>query len=389
MSKYWCWERSDWGKWNIAHLKGHDAHLRAIQSTARIEAVSSSLEPGSHRDAEAKLLEEEAVKTSLIEGKILNRDSVRASIAKKLGIGAIANIATRDVDGLIETLTDSTQNFAEPLTHERLFRWQASLFPAARDEKGFPVEVGSYRTSKETMKVVSISGRKETVHYIAPPSEAVSQEMDQFIKWFNKTSSKPNLIRAALASYWFVSIHPFEDGNGRISRAIADMAVAQVESSPYRLFSMSETLKSSANFSKRYYENLEGCSRGEKPIDEWVIFFLDALHHSAIRAELLLEDILRKTAFWDKHFNSSFNGRQKKFLNMVLDKGRDFDGHIKRQRYRRFVGGISEATAKRDLQDLSAKGIILPTETKGRNAGYKLAEIPQDKAHAAPTRAPQ
>ena len=369
---YWCWEREDWGKWNVAHLKASDAYEATIRSVTTLKHIASRLSEEDSLTSEARFLEDESITTSLIEGKVLDRDSVRASIAKKLGIGPIPKLETRSVDGLIETLTDATQNHDQPLSHERLYRWQASIFPTGRDERGYPVETGRYRTSKEKMKIVTISGRKETVHYIAPPSDVMKSEMDTFIDWFNKTSNNPNLIRAAIASYWFVSIHPFEDGNGRLSRAIADMAIAQAEKTPFRIYSMSETLKANKAISDGYYENLEACSRGEKPIDAWVEFFLETLTESARRAEVILEDIAAKTAFWDRCQDITMNDRQRKFINWVLDKGRDLEGDIQRKRYQKIVGKLNETTAKRDLQDLVSKGVLAPTETKGRNAGYRL-----------------
>ncbi len=371
---YWCWQKKDWGSWNIAHLKGSSEYEAAIRAVGRINTISSLLSDDDQIASEAVLLEEESLNTSLIEGRVLDRDSVRASIAKKLGIESIAsNKSTRDVDGLIETLTDATKNYEEKLTHERLYRWQASLFPRGRDEKGYPIEAECYRTSGEDMKVVTMKGRKEIVHYIAPPSASVMPEMDRFVRWFNKTSQNPDLMRGAIASYWFVSIHPFEDGNGRVSRAIADMCIAQAERSPHRLYSMSNTLKNSKQFTDRYYENLEACSRGEKPIDEWVLFFLDALRESAEWSEILIKDVMVKAAFWDNCRNIQINARQNKFLNWVLDQGSEFESHIKRQRYARIVGKISDSTAKRDLQDLKEKGVLVSVQVTGRNAGYRLS----------------
>lgn len=372
---YWCWEREDWGKWQTEHLKASDSYIAAQRSISNVKAISSLISDENHVASEARLLEEESIKTSLIEGKVLDRASVRASIAKKLGINSVSSLETRNVDGLVETLTDATKNHHQLLTNERLHRWQASLFPTGRDERGYPLEVGQYRTSILPMKVVTIQGPKETLHYFAPSSELVENEMNTFIDWFNKTSDTPNFIRAAIASYWFVSIHPFEDGNGRLSRAIADMAIAQSENSPYRLYSMSETLKSSAKYANGYYENLEACQRGEKSIDAWVLFFLDALSESARKAEALLGDILTKTAFWDSCRNIPMNDRQSKFINWAIDKGNEFAGHIKRQRYKKIVGGISDATAKRDLLDLVSKEVLVPIATTGRNAGYQINNV--------------
>ena len=225
------------------------------------------------------------------------------------------------------------------------------------------------------MKVVTFEGAKETLHYLAPPSESVKNEMNTFISWFNKTSNSPSFLRAAIASYWFVSIHPFEDGNGRLSRAIADMAIAQSEKCPHRLYSMSETLKSNSKLLNGYYENLEACQRGEKTIDAWILFFLDTLSASAHKAEALLGEILTKIAFWDNLRKISMNNRQRKFLNWALDNSYEFEGCIKRKTYKKIVGEISDTTAKRDLLDLVCKGVLAPIKATGRNAAYKIALI--------------
>jgi Fic family protein len=378
MTKSWAWQRDDWGKWEVTSFADSSSLESAVRAVSRINVLSSQFANKDKIAAEAKFLEEESIQTSYIEGKVLDRDSVRSSIARKLGILPISHDSThrtRNADGLVETLIDATGNYVEPLSHERLFRWQASLFPSGRDEHGYPIEVGHYRTSGEEMKVVSISskGQKEFVHYIAPPSQSVHGEMERFIVWFNSTSRNPSFLRAAMATYWFVSIHPFEDGNGRLCRVIADMSVAQAEKSTSRLYSLSNTLIEDKHLLNRYYETLEQCQKGTQPFDKWLGFFLDAIQASAERAEVSLDDILKKTMFWDACRDTQLSERQKKYLNFVLDKGSFWKAtKIDRKSYKDIVGGISPATAKRDLQDLAGKGVLITKDTIGRNASYEI-----------------
>ncbi len=369
---YWAWERADWGAWEPTPLVYGASLEQSVRAVARIGALSARLSEQDHLASEAALLEKESLQTSLIEGHLLNRDSIRSSIARKLGILPLAQPPTREVDGLVDMLLDATRRYDQPLTHERLCRWQAGLFPSGRDEHGFPIEVGAYRSSPAPMKVISMKGRREIVHYIAPPSSQLEAEMARFVEWFNNSGQMPSYLRAAIASYWFVSIHPFEDGNGRLCRAIADMAIAQAEQSPYRLYSFSETLKAQKNSLDQYYQRLEACQRNDLSIDQWLAFFLETLTESAYRAEQLLEGILKKTAFWDACRDVSLNERQRKFLNWVLDQGSEFEGHIKRRRYGKINRDISDATIKRDLLDMVKKQILLPIETVGRNAGYRI-----------------
>jgi len=376
--KYWCWERDDWGKWQTEHLKSSDSYILAQRSISNVKAISSLLSDANRISLEAKLLEKECINTSLIEGKVIDIGLVRTAIARKVGINTHSKADTRNEDGLIETLADTTINYNAPLTHERLYRWQASLFHTGNDELGFPLEVGSYRASLLPMKVVTQKGdKKETVHYIAPPSKSLKKEMNIFINWFNKTSNSPTYLRAAIASYWFVSIHPFEDGNGRLSRAIADMAIAQSEKAPYRLYSMSDTFISSSSNLNGYYENLEACQRGEKSFDAWVVYFLGALSESANNTKTLLIDTFNRMAFWDRCRKISMNNRQREFLICFFDENNPPEETIKRKKYREAVGGISDATAKRDLVDLVSKGVLIPIEAKGRNSAYKIAVLVQ------------
>jgi Fic family protein len=373
---YWVWQREDWGNWNLSNIHVSDQLEKSVRTVSKIQTLSAQLSTKDQNGVKAKLLEEETIHTSGIEGKILDRDSVRSSISRRLGISSdnIKQAKNRSIDGIIETLLDATEGYKSPLTYNRLCRWQSSLFPTGRDEYGYPIETGCYRTSKEDMKVVSLIGDREIIHYIAPPSEAVTVEMDTFIHWFNQTAEKPNYIRAAIATYWFVSIHPFDDGNGRLCRAVADMAIAQAEETGLRLYSFSSTLRESAPLMKEYYNLLEACQRGEKTLNNWVNFFLEAVEQAAHNASVLLFDINKKTIFWDKCRikETVLNERQIKFLNIVLDQGSSFVGNIQRKRYHKINKHVSEETIKRDLQDLLKKDVIISIKTVGRNAGYQL-----------------
>ncbi|UZE96222.1 Fic family protein [Alkalimarinus alittae] len=373
---YWAWQRKDWGNWNLSNIHASDQLEKSVRTVSKIQTLSSQLSTKDKNNIKAKLLEEETIHTSAIEGKILDRDSVRSSISRRLGIASdhIKQAKNRSIDGIIETLLDATEGYESPLTYNRLCRWQSSLFPTGRDEYGYPIETGCYRTSNEDMKVVSLIGNREVTHYIAPPSDTVPVEMDTFISWFNHTAKKPSYIRAAIATYWFVSIHPFDDGNGRLCRAVADMAIAQAEDTGLRLYSFSSTLRASAPLMKEYYNLLEACQRGEKTLNDWVIFFLEVVEQAAHDASVLLFDINKKTAFWDKCRirETVLNERQIKFLNVVLDQGSSFVGNIQRKRYHKINKHVSEETIKRDLQDLLKKDVIISIQTVGRNAGYQL-----------------
>ena len=373
---YWAWQREDWGRWNLSDIYVTEQLEKTVRAVSKIQALSSILSSKDRSAIKARLLEEETIHTSAIEGKVLDRDSVRSSIVRRLGIasGDIKLPKNRSVDGIIETLLDATEGYESSLTHERLYRWQASLFPTGRDEYGYPIEVGCYRTSREEMKVVSRIGHRELIHYVAPPSSVVSEEMSTFVHWFNHTAATPNYIRAAIATYWFVSIHPFEDGNGRLCRVVADMAIAQAEDTALRLYSFSASLREDTSLITAYYDLLEACQRGEKPLQDWVAFFLQVVETAAQRTAITLSDIQKKTIFWDKCRLKEIplNERQIKFLNIVLDQGSLFEGHIKRKKYHKINKHISEETAKRDLQDLQKKGVTIAIQTVGRNAGYQL-----------------
>jgi Fic family protein len=323
---------------------------------------------------------EESLKTSEIEGRLLERESVRSAILKKLGSEhADPSINTRDVDGLIESLYDSVTNHHESLTHERLHRWQASLFPNGRDERGYPIRCGRYRT--EEMRVISQKGNKEVLHYVAPPGSDVPALMDDFFIWFNSSSTKPSLIRAAMAVFWFVSIHPYEDGNGRLCRLIGDLAIAQSQNLKLRIYSISNVLTQDRQALNRYYTLLEACQRGEVPVTEWIEFFLGCVMAAGNHALSVVERSLDEARFWLNFKDTPLNERQRKFLRKFFDNNLEpFSTLINHKKFQKITGHQAIATTKRDMADLVNKQVLIPAEGhEGRNAAYYLMK--PDKAH--------
>ncbi len=377
----WVWERPEWGQWASKDFTVADELESAIRKISKIERLSERISPEDQARLQATLLEQESITTSQIEGELLDRESVRSSIARRLGLEtqlADSSSKGQSTDGIVANLIDATQNYQTPLTHERLHQWQAALFPTGRNHYGEPIDVGFYPTAPSPMQVVSErkGGQVVKVHYEAPPTQQVSLEMERFLKWFNNPSITPSYVRAAIATYWFVSIHPYEDGNGRLCRFISDLAIAQAEHNPLRLYSFSNVLMSSKAHREAYYEHLESCQKGHRPLQTWVTFFLEALEEAASQSLVYAKDIIRKTQFWDKYRTVGTNPRQKLLLNYVLDQGSEFEDHISHKRYTKILENakvyVSPITTKRDLADLVINGIITPTVTSGRNAAYRL-----------------
>lgn len=317
-------------------------------------------------------LKEEAVLTTLtldvlksteIEGELLNKDQVRSSIARKLGIeldGAIKS--SRNVDGVVEMMLDATQNYSAPLTKERLFGWHAALFPTGYSGM-YKIEVGKFRTGE--MQVVSGAMGKEKVHYEAPKPEFVDTEMNSFLNWFNNEEPIDSVLKAAIAHFWFVTIHPFDDGNGRIARAITDMLLARSDNTPQRFYSMSNQIQEER---KAYYDILEKAQRGNNEITEWLVWFLSCLEKALLNTELILESTLVKAKFWEDHSATVLNERQRLMLNKLLD---GFDGKLTSSKWAK-ITRTSPDTALRDIQDLISKGILQKEAQGGRSTNYEL-----------------
>lgn len=312
----------------------------------------------------------DVIKSSEIEGEFLNPDQVRSSIARKLGIEIAGSIASdRNVEGVVEMMLDATQNCFEPLTADRLFDWHAALFPTGRSGM-HKITVADWR--KDTtgpMQVISGAMGKEKIHFQAPDSELLEKEMHQFLVWFNANETIDLVIKAAVAHLWFVTIHPFDDGNGRITRALTDMLLAQSDKSNQRFYSMSAQIRMER---KQYYELLEKTQKGNLDITNWIIWFLSCLINALKSTDTVLTKVLFKAGFWQKHTNTAINDRQKKLLNKLMD---GFDGKLTSSKWAK-IAKCSKDSAIRDINDLIEKGILQKEAAGGRSTNYELKRIP-------------
>lgn len=317
----------------------------------------------------------EAMATAEIEGEKLNVDAVRSSVARRLGIASsFAAAVPRHVEGLLDVMEDAAARWDSPLTQERLCRWQGALFPTGYSGL-HRVEVGTFRTHTEPMQIVSGPIGRETVHYEAPPSAAVRAEMRSFLDWFNGTREvtvggpMDGLVRAGIAHLWFESIHPFEDGNGRVGRAVLDMALAQDARLGYRLHGLSQEFR---DRQARYYDELNRAQRGSGDATAWVLWFLEAFVASCTRAATLIDESAARARFWSEHSGVALTERQRKALNRMLDAGPGrFEGGMTPRKYAALTE-TSSASATRELTDLARKGVLVP-KGQGRARRYELA----------------
>jgi Fic family protein len=312
-------------------------------------------------------LTEDVIKSSEIEGDVLDKDQVRSSIARRLGldIGALSPI-DRHVEGVVEMMLDATQKFEAPLTAERLFGWHASLFPTGHSGMS-KIDVAKWRSDAGgPMQVVSGPIGRERVHYEAPAAPRLETEMRPFLDWFNADQKGDPVIKAAVAHLWFVTIHPFDDGNGRIARAIADMALARSEQSTQRFYSMSAQIRQERN---AYYDMLEATQKGTLDITNWIRWFLECLERAFDGADQMLGKVLAKAEFWRRHADASFNARQHDMLNRLLE---GFTGKLTSSKWAK-IEKCSPDTALRDITDLVSRGILEREAAGGRSTSYRLA----------------
>ena len=370
MTEY-IWKLKNWPKfrWDETVLLTGLSAARLRQGKL-IQKVSALLELDS-KQAEACIFEAEALKTTQIEGEKYNPESVRSSIHRRLGLDYAGLPRTeRNIDGLVEVLFDATRNFNKILTIQRLYGWQAALFPTGYSGLQ-KIVTGKFRNDiNGPMEVVSGSIGKEKVHYQALPADKISNEIKLFLSWWNKQSlSLDGIIRAGIAHLYFVTIHPFDDGNGRIARALTDMAIAQDDKLNKRYYSLStEILKDKPT----YYKILEESQKGDLDVTKWLTWFIDCFSAALISSEKLLENIFSKADFWRKHQMVEMNVRQKKVINKMLDIGKDnFMGGLTTKKY---IGitGMSRITAIREINDLLLKNILVKNEGKGRNVNYSI-----------------
>ena len=308
----------------------------------------------------------DVVKSSEIEGELLNFDQVRSSIARRLGINTAGLIpSNRNIEGVVEMMLDATQRYTLPLSEKRLFGWHAALFPTGYSGP-YLIEVGQYRTGE--MQVVSGAMGKEKVHFEAVKPELVKTEMDKFLDWFNNENDLDPVLKAAIAHFWFIIIHPFDDGNGRIGRAITDMMLARAESSGERFYSMSSQILTER---KLYYEVLQKVQHSSGDITEWIDWFLHCLKNAMLSTENTTQKIVRKAEFWKLHEHTPVNERQRLMLNKLFD---DFEGKLQTLKWAK-ITKTSTDTALRDIKDLVEKGILKQTNEGGRSANYKLVDF--------------
>lgn len=317
-------------------------------------------------EANLEILTQEIIKSTEIEGEILDREQVRSSIARRLGLEIVGLVySERNVDGIVDLMVDATRNFDKELNKERLFSWHSALFPTGQSGM-YKIITGNWRDdSTGPMQVVSGALGKEKVHYQAPPAAQIENEMRIFLDWFNLEQKTDLVLKAAIAHLWFVTIHPFEDGNGRISRALSDMLLARSDEQSYRFYSLSTQIRKERN---SYYDLLEKTQQSALDITNWLEWFLNCLLHAIENSEKLLEKIIYKHSFWIKHSRVNINDRQRKILNMLMD---DFEGVLNTTKWAK-IGKCSQDTALRDIQDLIEKGILVKSLKGGRSTNYEM-----------------
>lgn len=365
MGRY-IWQRADWPRlaWRSEELLVVLGKVRHTQGDLAARAEHVGLE------ARAEVLVDEAMTTAAIEGESLPRDAVRSSVAHRLGLPTAGlPVAERHVDGLVEMLMDATQNHDAPLSEARVFGWHAALFPTGYSGM-HEIMVGGWRTGAESMRVVSGPMGKERVHFEAPPATDVPAQMQQFLTWWQCSyGAVEGLVRAGLAHLHFVTIHPFDDGNGRIARALTDMALAQDEKRRQRLYSMSAQIVAERN---NYYDVLERTQKGSLDVTDWLQWFLGCLDRAIHRSDVHIDRAFGKARFWEAHAAAGLNQRQQKVINRLLDAGPGgFEGGLTNRKYVAMTH-TSRETAKRDIAELVRKEILVRNPGGGRSVSYDL-----------------
>ena len=363
----YIWELPDWPRfqWDANTLAQPLAavHLKQGRLLGRLERLGFALQI----EAELQATTEEAVKNAEIEGEILNRESVRSSVARRLGMpDAALGPVDRRADGIVEMTLDATRNCMAPLTREQLFAWQAALFPTGRSGL-HEIKIGAWRDdARGPMQVVSGPIGREKVHYQAPPAGQIEAEMQAFIAWFNELPVIDGVLHAAIAHLWFVTIHPFEDGNGRIARVLADMSLARSENSPQRFYSLSSLIRRDRS---GYYGSLERTQKGDLDITARLLWFVECFSKTIDEAERSCADVLHKAEFWHRHALTPFNERQRTMLNRVLD---GFEGKLTARKWA-VIAKCSMPTAQRDIKEMIDRGILIRNEGGSKNTSYSVA----------------
>ena len=341
----------------VRHRQGRlVGHMSALGFAMREEAVLATLT-------------QDVLKSSEIEGERLDQDQVRSSIARRMGMDIAGLVqADRHVDGVVEMMLDATQNYSSPLTAARLFAWHAAMFPTGRSGMT-AITVGAWRTDdKGPMQVVSGPIGRELVHYEAPAAARLEEEMARFVRWIESDTGIDPVLKAGIAHFWFVTFHPFDDGNGRIARAIADLALARAEQTAQRFYSMSAQIRQERNV---YYDLLEATQKRDGDLTDWLEWFLDCLGRAFDGAEQTLSAVLHKARFWEKFGTTPINDRQRNIISRLLN---GFEGKLNSSKWAK-ITKVSADTALRDIQDLVEKAILVRDDAGGRSTSYSLADI--------------
>ncbi len=367
-TKY-IWQRPEWPEWQFDSKRLSELLSRVTLERGRLLGGMQALGFRLTEEATLRVLTEDVIKSSEIEGETLNPESVRSSLARRLGldIGALAP-ADRNVDGVVEMVLDATQRYDQPLTEQRLFGWHAALFPTGYSGMA-KISVGSYRTDVDgPMQVVSGGTGREKVHFEAPPADRLVQEIVRFLEWFNHTQELDPTIKAGLAHLWFVTLHPFEDGNGRIGRAVCDMALARADGSPQRFYSLSAQIQRER---KDYYDSLEFAQKGTQDVTGWLEWFLGCLLRAIQGSGEQTKGVALKANFWSRWPGVSMNVRQMKMLNKLLD---GFEGNLTNKKWVA-MNKCSSDTALRDIKELIDRGVLVSAGAGGRSTHYILSDV--------------
>ena len=367
MRAVYIWQQPAWAEfqWDNERLITLLSDVRNLEGRIMglMEGVGFNVQNATSLD----VMVEDVLRSSEIEGELLNADRVRSSIARHLGLNT-EGLPEPDhyTEGVVQVMLDAVRNSNQPLTHERLFNWHAALFPTGRSGM-YPITVAAYRKGAEPMQVVSGAMGREKVHYEAPASEAVPAMMDEFLKWINEESGIDPILKAGVAHLWFVAIHPFDDGNGRITRTITDMLLAKADGMPHRFYSMSAEILRER---KGYYAALEKTTTGTMDITLWLEWFLQTLRSAILRSETTVQRVVKKSLFWQQHREVAMNERQAKVVNMLWD---GFEGKLTSSKWAK-ITKTSQPTAQRDIADLVQKGVLVVSGEGGRSTNYLLKE---------------
>jgi len=352
------WTEFRWDSLAVLNLLGEVRNLQG-RLLGKMEGLGFPLQ----NEATLSTLTHEVVKSSEIEGEKLNEEQVRSSLAMRLGMELPNTVASiPNIDAVVDMMIDATGHHKEILSKKRLIQWHTGLFQNGYNTL-YRVDIGKYRTGE--MQVVSGPMGRQKIHFVAPPPHSVSREMQTFLEWFNHYNTIDSVLKSAIAHFWFVTIHPFDDGNGRIARAIAEMQLARSDNSALRFYSMSKQILKER---KEYYQQLESAQRGSGDITEWIIWFLNCLKRSLQTSEELLQNVLHKKKFWEEITSTPLNERQRKMINKLLD---GFEGKLTTTKWAK-IAKTSQDTALRDINDLISKGVLVKDTQGGRSTGYTL-----------------